>query len=213
MSRFKFSRSVPIRRVRNRVPLSVRAAGELKYFDIAATNYQADTTGSVTVLNAMVVGDDNNTRDGRQISNTSLHVQGVVFPQDTTTNNTVSRLMLIWDSQPNGAIAAVTDVLTAANSISTTNLNNRERFRILRDIRNPHGAVSDVATQTYSNANNTHVINEFISLKGLKTTYNATAAGIASVTTGALLMLTIGSAASTAGATYTLTTRLRFTDN
>lgn len=204
--------------VRNRYPkLALRGwknnNSELKYNDVAAALYVADTTGTVTALNLTAVGDDNTTRDGRQICNRSIHVQGILQPVDTSTSASFTRLMLVWDNQPNsGAIATITNILTAATSIAGTNLDNRERFTILRDLRFAQGSISDVATQSFSNGDNTYCVNEFVNLKDVKTTYSGTTAVIGSVATGALLMVTIGNQAANLGGIFNLHTRLRFTD-
>jgi len=204
--------------VRNRYPkLAIRGwsnnNAELKYVDIAAANYAADTTGSVTCLNLTAVGDDNTTRDGRQICNRSIHVQGILNPVDNTAGPNLARMMLVWDAQPNsGAIATITNILTASTSVSATNLDNRERFTVLRDSRFAQGTISDTATQAFSNGTNTYMVNEFVNLKDVKTTYSGTTAAIGSVATGALLLVTIGSVGAVAGGTFNLTTRLRFTD-
>lgn len=186
---------------------------ELKYSDLAAANYNADTTGTVTALNLTAVGDDNTTRDGRQICNRSIHVHGFLQPVDNITSANYARLMLVWDSQPNSStIAAMTDILVAATSLSNTNLNNRERFTILRDMKFAQGKSQDTATQAISDGNNTTMIDTFLNLKDVKTTYSGTTAVIGAVATGALLLVSIGSNAAGAGGTFTLTTRLRFTD-
>jgi len=209
--------SIP-KMVRNRYPkLAIRGwsnnNAELKYVDIAAANYAADTTGSVTCLNLTAVGDDNTTRDGRQICNRSIHVQGILNPVDNTAGPNLARMMLVWDAQPNsGAIATITNILTASTSVSATNLDNRERFTVLRDSRFAQGTISDTATQAFSNGTNTYMVNEFVNLKDVKTTYSGTTAAIGSVATGALLLVTIGSVGAVAGGTFNLTTRLRFTD-
>lgn len=195
---------------RNRYP---KNNSELKYTDLASTIYAADTTGTVTALNLTAVGDDNTTRDGRQICNRSIHIQGLLKPEDIATASNLSRLMLVWDNQPNsGAIAAITDILVSSTSISSTNLNNRERFTILRDLRYGCGYQSNAVGAVFSNGDNTYALNEFLSLKDVKTTYSGTTAAIGSVATGALLMVTIGSQAPGAGESFELTTRLRFTD-
>jgi len=186
---------------------------ELKYNDIASATYAFNTTGTVTALNLTAVGDDNTTRDGRQICNRSIHVQGLLFPADDATAQSLCRFMLVWDSQPNsGTIAAITDILVASTSITSTNLNNRERFTILRDKRYALGKIDNTATQAFSNGCNTYVINEFLNLKDIKTTYSGTTAAIGSVATGALLMVTVSDQAAGLGGTSSLTTRLRFTD-
>lgn len=207
-----------VKAVRNRYPkLATRGwinnNAELKYNDVAGANYGADTTGSVTALNLTAVGDDNTTRDGRQICNRSVHVFGLLFPTDSTVAASYNRVMVVWDSQPNsGTIAAITDILVASNSVSSTNLNNRERFTILRDLKFGCGASNNTATQSYSDGSNTYPIDMFIPLKDIKTTYSGTTATIGSVATGALLLVTIGNQAASSGSIFQLTTRLRFTD-
>jgi len=186
---------------------------ELKYNDVAPTTYVADLTGTVTLLNGIAIGDDNTTRDGRQISNKSVHIQGLVYPVDDNTFVNLARVLIVWDSQPNsGTIAGITDILTSADACAPTNLNNRERFTILRDLRFSMGKVSDTATQAFSNGDNTHVINEFIKLKDVKTTYSGTTAAIGSIATGALLMVTIGLAVAASASTVRVSSRLRYTD-
>lgn len=197
---------------RNRVSVALRAAPELKYNDLVSATYVSDTTGTVTALNLIAVGDDNTNRDGRQVTNKSVHIQGLLQPTDNTTVPNLARLIIVWDSQPNGALPAVTALLTNSNSISATNLDNRERFTILRDVKFPQGMISDTATQAFSNGGNTHAVNLFIPLKDMKTTYSGTTAVIGSVATGALLMFTIGNAAAGNGGIFSLTTRLRFSD-
>lgn len=202
---------------RNRAPRASRGffnrAGELKYSDLASASYTCDTTGTVTALNLTAVGDDNTTRDGRQIFNKSIQVQGYIEPFDTQTVPSFVRVMLVWDSQPNsGAIATITNILTASTSLSNLNLDNRERFTVLRDFKAPLGSYNTTAGQTYAMTPNTHKIDWFVPLNMI-TTYSGTTAAIGSVATGALLMVTIGSQAATDAGKLTATTRLRFSDN
>lgn len=196
---------------RNRAPRY--AHGELKYKDIAnSASYVFDTTGTVTLLNGIATGDDNTDRDGRQVHNKSIQIQGGVRPVDGSTGATFCRLMLVWDSQPNGSIATVTDILTASTSCANTNLNNRERFTILKDWKYQVGGIDTTATQTYAMSPTVATINWFIPLNGKKTTYGNTGATIASINTGALLMVSIGNVVPNGGALFEGTTRLRFYD-
>lgn len=209
---------VPIRKtVRSRAPRATRGwfnqPGELKYVDVSAATYACDTTGTVTALNLIAQGDDNTTREGRQCFMKSIHVQGIIRPVDNSCSGGYCRVMLVWDSQPNsGSIATITDILTAATSLASTNLNNRERFTILRDCRYVIGGVSDTATQAITLSPNNHMINEFVNLKMQKTTYSGTTATIGAVATGALLLVTIGNQVANSGGAADLTTRLRFYD-
>jgi len=187
------------------------AKGELKYFDIASTAYSVDTTGTVTVLNAMQTGTDAVTRVGKQIYNKSIHIQGYLKPYDTTTTAQLTRTMLVWDSQPNGVIATIANILTAATPISALNLDNRERFTILRDSQIALAATA----ATTSQGQTVFPVNMFVNLGNKKTTYSGISSGIGNVATGALLLVTIGSNANGSNdeATLTVTTRLRYYDN
>lgn len=195
---------------RNRAPRY--SMGELKYKDTSAATYVGDTTGSVTPLNLLAVGDDNTDRDGRQVHLHSIHVQGICRAVDGQCATNFSRMMLVWDSQPNGGTASITDILVSSTSLSGTNLNNRERFTILRDRRIGTGGIDSTATQTYAVSPGVHVINEYVKLKGIKTTYSGTTAAIGSIATGALLLVTIGNMAAGGGSAFDLSTRLRFYD-
>jgi len=187
--------------------------GELKYTDLASATYACDTTGSVTALNLTAVGDDNTTRDGRQIVVTSAHIRGFIAPVDDITNDNLSRWLLVWDKQPNsGTIAAITDILVASTATSSTNLNNRERFVILRDKQYAVGKTLNTATQAVSNCPNMYEVNEYVKINA-RTTYSGTTAAIGSVATGALLMVTIGTATAGTGGLLTACTRVRFTDS
>jgi len=200
---------------RNRAPRATRGffnrPGELKYSDIAQAAYLYDTTGSVTALNLLATGDDNINRDGRQVTNKSIAVFGNIVPVDGASEHHLARTMLVWDSQPNsGTIATITQILTASTSIASTNLDNRERFTILRDVKMSMGAY-DAAGQIIQ----TPVVQKidwWVPLNNV-TTYSGTTATIGSVATGALLLVTIGSKAAGLGSVGNFTTRLRFQDN
>lgn len=207
--RVLFKRAAPA--MRNRGPRY--AQGELKYKDVAnSAAYVFDTTGSVTLLNGIATGDDNTDRDGRQVHNKSIQVVGHVRPVDGSTGAVLCRLMLVWDSQPNGAIATIANILTASTSCANLNLDNRERFTILKDWAYSNGGIDTTATQTYAMSPTTTAIKWFIPLGGKKTTYGNTGNTIASINTGALLLVSIGNVVPNAGSLFEGTTRLRFHD-
>jgi len=190
------------------------AKGELKVVDLASTTFACDTTGSVTCLNLTAQGDDLTNRIGRQITAVSVRILGILLPSGVPTNPTFARIMLIWDSQSSGqAIPAITDILNASTSITSTNLNNRERFTVLRDHTIALGAVNNTATQTFAESPSVSQLDWFVKLKGLKTIYNATTgASVAVITSGSLLLLTIGDQAAGDGVAFQATSRFRFTD-
>lgn len=189
--------------------------GELKYKDIDSAIYQCDSTGFVVNLNQMAQGDDVINRIGRQINNQSIRIHGYISPNDTTTLPNYVRILLVWDAQPNsaGAVPAITDILSGASSVSNTNLDNRERFTILRDFKKCLGGINNTATQSYAMDPTVCELDWFVNLKGAKTTYSGTSGTINTIATGSLLLVTIGTASPGNGNQFNATTRLRFTDN
>jgi len=204
--------------VRNRAPRirgAIAAYGgrqELKYTDLAAATYVGDSTGTVTALNLIAVGDDNTTRDGRQVCIKSVQVRGHVFPTDNTVQNNLARMLLVWDNAVNsGALPTIATMLTAANAVSFPSVDQAQRFTILADMQFAIGAVSDVATQAFAASPNVYSINVYKKLNHI-VQYSGTTAAIGSIQNGGLYLVTIGTAAANAGSTFQLATRVRFTD-
>jgi len=205
--------------VRNRVPRvkgAIAAYGgrqELKYVDIASAGYAGDTTGSVTALNLLAVGDDNTSRDGRQVCIKSVQIRGSCVPQDSSTQPTMARLLLVWDNAVNsGAIATVAQILSASTSNSFPLIDNANRFTILVDQQFVVGGFGTTATQTYAGSPMIVPVSIYKKLN-LVTQYSGTTAAIGSIQNGGLLMVTIGDQAAAAGTAFSLATRVRFTDS
>jgi hypothetical protein len=125
---------------------------ELKYFDTRASyNLVADAamTGgecdpaTVNCLNAMIVGNSANQRDGRQITMKNVYVSGQLVDHDgaAVTGAGASRLVyvaLVLDTQTNGAQLRSQDVYELATGSSAAqcvnplrNLQYSKRFRVL----------------------------------------------------------------------------------
>lgn len=184
---------------------------ERKTIDLAPAAYVADTTGTVTLLNGVATGDDFTDRDGRRINMKSLFITGRISPIDSNTLDTISRLIVVYDKQSNGAAPVITDVLKTANSVDQLNLNNRARFQVLVDKRFFIGRVDNTATQSFSVAPGGHMIKIFRKLN-LETQFSGTTAAVASIATGSLYMITVGDGAAGLGGNFSLSTRVRFTE-
>lgn len=205
---------------RNRAPRTVYVKGaiyprnlpELKYVDVALANYVCDTTGTVTALNLLAIGDDNTSRDGRQVTIKSVQVRGIVKQIDTACGPTLCRVMLVWDNAVNsGTIATIAQILSAASSCSFPLIDNSQRFTILWD----HYVALGLSVDTASQASNTSIpeaINYYKKLN-LTTQYSGTTAAIGSIQNGALYLVTIGDQAAGAGGNFQAVTRVRFTDD
>jgi len=208
---------------RNRAPRRATVKGaiapyggrvELKYVDTASANYACDTTGSVTCLNLLAVGDDNTSRDGRQVTIKSVQIRGYLYPTDPNTAPHLCRVLLVWDNASNsGTIATVAQILESATSMAFPNVNNANRFTILHDHVIPQGTLQTTATQTYNAA----VVPDLGFYKRIDqvTQYSGTTAAIGSIQNGALLLVTVGdmTSGSTNGSIATISARVRFTDN
>lgn len=155
----------------------------------------------------------------RMFLKTSTAPQLVVIPL---------RILLVYDRQTNGAYINNTLLLGQANQngnlgvgSQTDNINPNffDRFVVLMDkfIAAPPiaaGVLTSILT-IGATESKTHIVDEFIRLKGLDTVFNTTAnpCTIGCVNTGALILVCSGSVAS-AGNGYNLdgTVRLRFWD-
>lgn len=187
------------------------SAGENKYVDVAATTYACDTTGTVTHISVVPQGDSVNARDGRKFALTTVQIRG-----KTTTGSTATyaqgTLALVWDKQPNKALAAVTDILDTAHSDSMNKRENASRFMVLRrwDLmltgKNDGSTVGGFARN----------FDKFVRLpRGLIAECTpADATGeIGNRVTGALLLLTVGSMpAGTSACSYVVSLRVGFKD-
>jgi len=188
--------------------------GELKYVDTAKATYVCNTTGTVTALNLIAQGDDVTNRQGRQVTLKSVRIHGYFGPTDTATLKNYARVMLVWDSQPNsGSIATIANILTAATSVSALNLDNRQRFTVLRDFKMAYGGFSNAATQAFAEAPTVGELDWFVNLRDAITTYSGTTATIGVVATGALLLISIGDQAGDDGTDFIAHARVRFTDD
>lgn len=225
------------RRVLFGVPAQLRsAAHEVKSVDLnngGAPPYAqlVSTTAVFTLLNGMVPGSNLQNRLGRKVALKSFRIFG-----DFTWNNGNNMeaanhfwcVMVVYDRQPNAAQFALADLLQscdeAANTSSSVwdpiNLSNRDRFVMLRDKKyrmetpgqNVSGSTAD--GQVMNITDGRWVIDEFVKLKNLETHFNTGNAGtIADITTGALYLVVVGSAASANSSEYIRWTgRTRFVD-
>jgi len=206
----------------NRVPYCGRRGYrpnkvEKKVADLTVANYVADTTGAVTTLALPILGSDMTNRIGRKIQMKSLYIRGVLQREstavDTVHDACLCRLIIVYDKQPNGAVPAITDILVTSSSISQLNLNNRDRFQVIKDkqwVLGPYWTQS-TATTSFAVADRvTYPVKIFKKLN-LETVFNAANGGtIADINTGALFMVTIGHRAD--GGSFSVCTRVRYDD-
>lgn len=197
-------------------PAMVSGRGpEKKVIDTASATYACDTTGSVTFISGAAQGTDFNQCLGRKYNLVTVQLEGSLQVQDATVGGSHCRVMVIYDEQPNGAVPAITDILTASSSNSFMNLNNRDRFKVLFEQDVALGGVSNVATQAFAGSPTTDVVKCFRKLSNLPVVRNgaATTAAITNYQTGTLLLVTIGDQAAGEGYNFIGACRVRFIDN
>lgn len=189
----------------------VGRAGENKFFDVALANYNCDTTGTMTHLDIVTQGDTVNSRDGRKFMPTWVNFRGYIV-NGATSVSTDSAVILLWDKQPNKALAAVTDFLDSASSLSQNKRENASRFLVIRRWDFAMTGKND-GTTTSGYVRN---FDKFVRLpRGLiaECTPADTTGAIGNRVTGALLLCTVGrTAAGTTSAIFSAAIRVGFKD-
>lgn len=204
---------------RNRVPKvkgAIPVRTELKFNDVDLTaGSVCDTTGLATPLNLIAVGDENTTRDGRQVVIKSVQVRGIVKPVDDAVATTLCRCMLVWDNA-NSSVATtsanfIAALLTASSSNAFPLVNNQNRFTILWDSYYAVGGTTNTATQAVSLSPNVHEVSHYRRMQNV-TQYSLGTAVIEGIQNGALWFVTLGDQAAGLGGTFTGRIRVRFID-
>lgn len=238
LGRSQYRRAVvPRARVLSRYPAALsggRGATEMKSTDSQGTaSVNIFQLGNVfQIINMPINGAGFYSRIGTRTRAKSLAIFGRIRPSFSNTIAVlpdVIRIMILYDRQANGAAPSVADVLTdypttgvaeTGSVLHGLNLNNRDRFLVLRDrkIATPGLGVAGVNANPGwlvldPNMPGTFMYNEFIKLKGLETHYKASTTGaIGDVSTGSFIMLTqcMESAGAIGDSAWTFVWRARF---
>lgn len=212
LQRGRLNRMLRTATVRRGFMPAIVSRGEKKTMDTAEAVYACDTTGSVTVLNALANGTSAITRIGDKVTMTAVQLRGFIGPVDETTADSLCRIMLVYDKSSNGgALPAITDILKSSTSNSFNNLDNRRRFTVLRDVKVAIGKSINTATQAVSNSPNIYPVDIYAKVN-LPVIYGGAGAAIGDIQEGSLLLVTVGSQNPLAGGMFRGTARIRFTD-
>lgn len=119
---------------------------EVKFFDIEHVANAFSTTWNTeepatTNLTAVAQGDGESNRDGRKYIMTSIHLKGFLSTialeaQTAPLNDIICRLVLVHDTQTNGAQLTATDVMDGAQTDDVNSFRNLQftnRFKVLWD--------------------------------------------------------------------------------
>lgn len=114
---------------------------ERKFFDEATGSTNISATGTITPsINLVPQGNGESAMVGRKITIKRISFRTVItLPSDAQSGvGTIAayfpiRILILQDTQCNGAAATVGNVLESQNYASFMNLENRNRFRILKE--------------------------------------------------------------------------------
>jgi len=176
-----------------------------------------------------IQGTGTNQRIGNKIRYKSIRVQYWINYNNTNTIPADQlRFLLIYDSQPNGAVPALTDVVqnytsasaTSVDTQSSLNVNNTDRFRVLMDekVLFPNLVFSGgnpAVNFDYSNNDSTgkFMTDRFIDLKELPAQFNAANGdAITDFTKGSLVYCFYNQTNAAGSYDINLTARVRFYD-
>lgn len=178
----------------------------LKRYNYLYANGTTDTTGDFTLINGMVQGDTDGTREGQCIYLKSIGIKMGLWPLSSATNSVSTvRVMLIYDKQSNGAILPINQVLLDTTAgirsmISPRHPDFKKRFVVMYDKIVKLIATANTGATAGANVANLPVKMFKISKtfkKGFnETQYNGGNAGtVADITRGALYLYVLGDTA------------------
>ncbi len=174
------------------------ASVEYKAFDSNIALITIPTSGLVSgTLVAIPQGDEQNERDGRQCTITSIWVKGHLQVDQLgavptiATNHEHCSVYLILDKQANQAAPVVTDFLQNASWESFRKLENVHRFKILWKLDYafaPIAATDDGTTIVWTY--NTHAINKYIKVQ-IPIDYTGTTGAIGTIKSNNILLISV----------------------
>lgn len=177
---------------------------ERKNIDVTPTAWPTATLGwTITPLNLMAQGTTANQHVGRKVSMKSLLIRSKFTCTDVT------RVVVVYDKECNGALAATADIFEVDRIISPLNLSNSDRFIVLADVT-PTG-IGKNAMPGYAALGGNSFFFEIYRKMSLPMLFNnTTTATITAINYGAILLCTNSEQGAVADElTYS---RIRYTD-
>ncbi len=197
----------------NKRALCLRGTFPEKKFIDSNYSISPDVGGTRAAVVNFPQGASESQRVGRTCIMTDFLAKGHVefSTTNTKTGSGRVRLMLVQDTQTNGVLASVLDVVTPADVNGYRTLVNGPRFKILYDktwTSNPQSSGGDAATDFSSN----HMISLRINLKlCIKFEFSGTTGDISEMTTNGLFWLGFEESA-VPNSTIELHQRIRFVE-
>lgn len=177
-------------------------------------------TASPLLLNGIGIGNDYDNRIGRQVHFKSIQMKLMLHPYDSTYlayEGFSIRILVVLDKQSNGALPALTDVmslgLTILNPVSLTNLNTRNRFQVLVD-EVMDMPLCSISNNMYGGYTNYPILDLYRPLS-ITTTYSGSTSAISDIATNSIVLFAFGEKSAPAdsiGIRLGGSVRLRYTD-
>lgn len=202
-------------KVYNFGPTNKASKEEKKFFDTALaftfpTVATCSTSGATGNIHIVPQGDTESSREGRKIEIKSIQLRGTfsLAPGGDANGISIAYLVMILDTQCNGANPAITDVFTSnAMGSNMINLSNDNRFRILKRFCVTLNSNAGVTTAYNQNA----MPLEYYMKCNIPITYDNTAATGAITTTRQNSIFFAQGSAVDNQITFDGTARIRFT--
>jgi len=156
---------------------------EKKFYDTAWGTTNVTSAGIIATHGFLAIaqGTTENTRVGGKITVVNVNFRGeLTGVNDSSQVPEVARFIFLWDKQANGAQPAVTDILQTASVNSFLNMDNVERFQVIKD------KMVTMDTNTYDAASTDAV---YVDTKLIKLNYKCSVPIHYSSTTGAITEL------------------------
>lgn len=189
---------------------------ELKFLDTALTipipiTGTCSTNSATGNIHIIPQGDDQSSREGRQVHIKSIQLRGVFTfaPAAGATASTAIYLVLLLDTQCNKANAGITDVFTSnVMRENMINLSNNKRFKIIKRWKYTFVSQGGVSG-AYNNV--TKILDWYKQCDVVINWDNTATTGAIATTTQNSILLAYGSDVSASTVTLNGTARIRFT--
>jgi len=119
-------------RRQNRRLSKLERGPEVKVLDLNQNLTTVGTTGQIVNLALLAQGDTNITRDGNKIVAKKIDIR-IKMTKGVVTLDTL-RVVIFVDKEQHGADPGLTDLMTSSAVDSFYNINQSQRFRILKDM-------------------------------------------------------------------------------
>lgn len=161
---------------------------ELKY-DNGQVITVIPIASTLALLSTIASGAAVNQRVGRHIAYHALEYNYHIYPQVGSVPFCQSRILFIYDRQPNGVLPVVLDIMENTNISTLQRQDTKQRFRVLYDKTHSMGWDDGGVSGTITYGNTIQHSEGVIDLKGLKAQFTGATNGIGDIEQGAIYTL------------------------